>query len=75
MACSADCKHPSPSQAHCGAAGCHRTFGGVGPFDRHWQNGRCLDPAEIAGLRLAAGVWRGPGIADAERWWIRNHAS
>lgn len=40
---------------HCGGAnGCHRTFTGVGHFDRHRRDGRCVDPATI-GLHLVDG--------------------
>jgi hypothetical protein len=37
---------------HCGA--CHRTFGGVGNFDRHRRNGECINPVEL-GLSLLSG--------------------
>jgi hypothetical protein len=26
MTCTAQCIHPTPSQAHCGSESCHRTF-------------------------------------------------
>jgi hypothetical protein len=65
MSCTPTCVHPSPSQAHCGAADCHQTFGGVGTFDKHRRNGECLAPAEL-GLRLDhAGVWHRPMDEEA----------
>jgi hypothetical protein len=45
--------------AHCAA--CHRTFGGVGGFDRHRRGGACLEPADV-GLELRGGVFRGPEL-------------
>lgn len=38
--------------AHCAA--CHRTFSGIGPFDRHRRDDGCADPATV-GLVLATG--------------------
>jgi hypothetical protein len=38
--------------SHC--AGCHLTFSGAGPFDRHRRNGTCLPP-ETVGLSLIPG--------------------
>jgi hypothetical protein len=39
--------------AHC-AGDCHRTFSGVGPFDEHRRDGKCLDPATL-GMTLMPG--------------------
>jgi hypothetical protein len=58
MTCSDSCRHPAPSQAHCGA--CHITFGGVGNFDRHRKSGACVRPERL-GLRANAfNVWVSP---------------
>lgn len=57
-ACTATCRRPSPAQAHC-KSGCHRTFGGVGGFDRHRRDGQCLDPATL-GYVERDGIWRAP---------------
>jgi len=62
MACSGGCGAVSPAQAHCGS--CHRTFGGVGNFDRHRVGGQCLSP-EGLGLTRERGVWREPMTAEA----------
>ena len=32
---------------HCAAGGCHRTFTGIGAFDKHRQDGRCLDLTSV----------------------------
>lgn len=61
------CVAPSPSQAHCGGAGCHITFGGVTGFDKHRKDGRCLPPASIGLVADAHGVWRKP--LDRPGWW------
>lgn len=67
MSCTPHCKVPSPSQAHCSARDCHRTFSGVGTFDRHRRDGACVDPASI-GFVERDRVWRHPvSPADAER--------
>jgi hypothetical protein len=34
------------SAAHCGAAGCHETFAGVGAFDYHRRGGTCVPPQD-----------------------------
>lgn len=47
MTCRPTCIQPSPSNAHCAADGCHRTFGGITGFDRHRRGGECLDPAGL----------------------------
>lgn len=57
-ACLDTCRRPSPAQAHC-KSGCHRTFGGVGGFDRHRRDGQCLDPATL-GYVERDGIWRLP---------------
>jgi hypothetical protein len=65
--CGPDCKQPTAAQAHCTAPGCHRTFGGVSNFDRHRDDGRCLNPAPL-GMVERDGVWRTPMPEDvAER--------
>lgn len=65
MSCTIDCVHPTPTQAHCAVANCHRTFGAVSGFDRHRRHGHCLNPATL-GMVETAGVWRIP-ISDADR--------
>lgn len=65
-ACATTCRRPSPAQAHC-KSGCHRTFGGVGGFDRHRRDGQCHDPAGL-GMVERDGIWREPlSEADAAR--------
>lgn len=76
MTCRPTCIQPSPSNAHCAADGCHRTFGGITGFDRHRRGGECLDPAGLGMHPDRRGVWRmdvtsdGPsrrhGIATAD---------
>jgi hypothetical protein len=46
---------------HCG--GCHATFGGLTVFDRHRRDGRCLNPAQLDGVELRNGAFRGPEAA------------
>jgi len=64
--CGDDCVRPTPSQAHCGARSCGRTFGGVKGFDAHRKDGNCLDPAMLGMVRNDAGVWRTP-MTDEDR--------
>ena len=59
MSCTPTCHSPTRTQAHCAAAGCHRTFGSVTEFDRHRRGGRCLDPTGL-GLVEARQVWASP---------------
>ena len=62
MTCIMTCIQPSPTQAHCGAANCHETFGAVSGFDRHRRGGLCVDPSTIKGLHRAPnGIWRWDG--------------
>lgn len=63
--CRPDCRAPSPAQAHCSV--CHASFGGVTNFDRHRDNGWCVDPSTL-GMVERDGVWRSPMPEDvAER--------
>lgn len=55
MTCTAKCRKPAPSQAHC--TSCHRTFGGVKGFDEHRKDGQCLDPATRR-MTEVDGIWR-----------------
>lgn len=55
MSCPADCRTPTPAQAHCPT--CHRTFGGVYGFDSHRRNGRCIDPEGLPMVERD-GIWR-----------------
>lgn len=59
MSCTSTCVRPTPSQAHCAAGSCHRTFGSVSAFDRHRRGGECLHPEEV-GMQERDGVWRNP---------------
>lgn len=59
MSCTPACHNPTPSQAHCGATGCHRTFGSVTDFDRHRRHGQCADPTTL-GLVEVRQVWASP---------------
>lgn len=62
----------APGACHC--AGCHRTFSGLGLFDRHrtgyGEHGRCHDPATLTDRSGAPvgefrnGMWRGPEMSD-----------
>jgi len=53
--------------SHC--ARCHQTFGGVGGFDRHRKDGKCLVPVDI-GMSLLPGrafaVWGMPHTEPSE---------
>lgn len=62
--CGQTCTRPTPTQAHCAAAGCHATFGGVSLFDRHRRRGECLPPADL-GMTEVRGVWRIPMDEEA----------
>lgn len=55
MACTTECRKPTPAQAHCTV--CHETFGGVTMFDRHRVGGRCLPPDQCR-MVDRDGVWR-----------------
>lgn len=59
--CRPDCKRPTPAQAHCSV--CHQTFGGVHNFDRHRDDGWCLEPATL-GMVQREQVWRTPMAED-----------
>jgi hypothetical protein len=59
VSCTATCHRPSQSQAHCGAAGCHRTFRNVDHFDRHRRDGTCVDPATL-GMVEVDRIWASP---------------
>lgn len=63
--CDDTCVRPTPSQAHCAALGCHRTFGGVTGFDAHRRDGICLPPASLGMVRSDLGIWRTPMSDDA----------
>lgn len=65
--------------AHCG--GCHETFAGVGLFDAHRVDGRCVHPFEVrtrdGGPRLffRDGMWRGPEMTPEARAAFAKEAS
>jgi hypothetical protein len=63
-------------RAHCSA--CHRTFAGVGLFDRHrsmaGERGACADPAALRHgetgepvMFLRHGMWCGPEMTDEQK--------
>jgi hypothetical protein len=58
MSCTKKCHNPSPSQAHCAA--CHHTFAGVGWFDEHRVNGKCIEPTLNGRLAGRNGVYDTP---------------
>lgn len=60
-----DARWTGQNRAHCGS--CHRTFAGAGYFDRHRRAYACVDPATIDGLDEVDGIWRGPGMTEAQR--------
>lgn len=68
--CTPGCAHPRPTlntdTALCTV--CHEFFGTVRNFDRHRDNGWCLNPAEL-GLRIDVnGYWRAsmdPAVLEA----------
>jgi len=61
--CGPDCRTLTPSQAHYSV--CHMTFGGVTNFDRHRDNGRCVDPTLFGMVKRDDEVWRSPMPDDA----------
>jgi hypothetical protein len=71
MTCTPACRKPHGRQAHCGAEGCHRTFGSVSGFDAHRRGDadhrHCIDPALITkdgGMHLDRhGIWRWTGVS------------
>ena len=68
MACTSDCKQPTPAMAHCTC--CPRTWGGVGGFDAHRKNGQCVDPATLGYIETDR-VWRTPMSEDARQRLIQ----
>jgi hypothetical protein len=55
---------------HC--SGCHRTFDGLGAFDRHHRGGECLDPAGVtneAGELVYTSRPGSHGRDDATTYW------
>jgi hypothetical protein len=60
------------SACHCSA--CHRTFAGIGLFDRHrdqhGERGKCVDPATLTKgtpIVFRDGMWRGPEMDEATK--------
>lgn len=56
--------------AHCAAAGCHQTFGGVGLFDDHRKAGQCVEPLRLDLVltedMTGAPVWRKPAVKGSD---------
>ena len=62
--------------AACHCSGCHRTFSGVGLFDKHrsavGEYGACIDPATITDKHdqpvtfFRDGMWRGPELTEEQ---------
>lgn len=66
MARCAECKETWTGKNRCHCSGCHRTFGGVGGFDRHRRDFKCLPPEEC-GMTLEDNIWvikMSPEIAE-----------
>jgi hypothetical protein len=63
--CGNTCVRPTPSQAHCAALGCHRTFGGVTGFDAHRKDGECINPTTLGMVLSDHGIWRTPMSDEA----------
>ncbi|MEB3367392.1 FDXHR family putative zinc-binding protein [Saccharopolyspora mangrovi] len=63
----------SVNRCHC--SGCHRTFSGLGLFDRHRRYSKCVDPATVRTengepvMVLRGGMWGGPEILEEDKWW------
>lgn len=64
--CTPGCTHPRPRMntktALCSV--CHESFGVVRNFDKHRDNGWCLDPATIGLRKDVNGHWRELGDPD-----------
>lgn len=60
--CRCGARWSGSGSTHC-AGGCHLTFSGVPPFDRHRVKGRCVEPSSL-GMALVPGrtteVWGYP---------------
>lgn len=52
------------TRAHC--SGCHRTFTGVSAFDRHREDGACLDPASLGMVERDGGLWGAPAMTPEQ---------
>ena len=68
--CTPGCAHPRPGlntkMAVCTV--CHEAFGVVSNFDKHRDNGWCLNPAESGLTRDRFGYWRAsmdPDVLEA----------
>jgi hypothetical protein len=68
-----DASWTGTSICHCGS--CHRSFSGIGLFDKHrsqyGERGACVDPATLTGrdtgqplMHHRDGMWRGPETTD-----------
>jgi hypothetical protein len=53
-----DARWTGANVCHCAKPGCHLTFGGVGPFDAHQINGKCLNVTASRNFyESRPGVW------------------
>jgi len=55
------CAHRWTGLSACHCPACHRTFTGIGAFDRHRCAGACQPPANVGLVRIRRGRWQGWG--------------
>lgn len=68
--CSHDCTSGwgASRRAHC--SGCGRNFGGLTAFDKHRDEGKCLDPESLGLVRNDKGDW---GMStEGKEWWVSD---
>ncbi len=58
--CDETCTHPKPSMHNALCTVCHTCFKSVAGFDRHRDNGWCLEPSTIGLEPNENGFWRVP---------------
>lgn len=58
--CDETCTHraPAASQALCSV--CHEIFGGITAFDKHRENGWCINPVDLGFEIGSRGTWGEP---------------
>lgn len=66
-ACTADWQ--ASRKCHC--ASCCENFSTVSNFDKHRENGACLDPARAGLVKNKRGVWTLPGETDFDERFKR----